>query len=437
MSTSRQSRRGSVGILSRIAAILLFAFVPVAIPSANAETDVSVSVDFRTTLEPYGHWSHHDRWGDVWIPSREADNWAPYTRGHWVYTEDWGWYWASAEDEDDWGWAVYHYGRWVYDGNEGWLWIPGKEWAPAWVTWRRGGHQVGWAPQPPDEIYVEIRDNPRYWIFVEPSNLISTRIWTEIEPGWEHREFLENTVIVNRTVAVREQGIAINPGVEPEFVAHEIGKPIPTYEVHPRILAGTAAIKDAVEVHPGERSEQLNAKKEAVRETSNVIEPAKNVEPPKALATDEKGRLGQHPPRAAGAAVPPGPPEEAGKPEHGKAAEEAKPEQPGKKAEEHGKAAEEAKPEQPGKKAGEHGKPEHGKAAEEAKPEQPGKKAPERHGKTVEEGRPNGKAADEAKPEQRGRHAAEQGKSEPGKRSAAEGKKHAGKGAQGSEGSLQ
>ena len=262
------------------------------------------------------------------------------------------------------------------------------------MTWRRGGHQVGWAPQPPDEIYVEIRDNPRYWIFVEPSNLISTRIWTEIEPGWEHREFLENTVIVNRTVAVREQGIAINPGVEPEFVAHEIGKPIPTYEVHPRILAGTAAIKDAVEVHPGERSEQLKAKKEAVRETSNVIEPAKNVEPPKALATDEKGRLGQHPPRAAGAAVPPGPPEEAGKPEHGK-------------------------------------------AAEEAKPEQPGKKAPERHGKTVEEGRPNGKAADEAKPEQRGRHAAEQGKSEPGKRSAAEGKKHAGKGAQGSEGSLQ
>src|SRR5215471_19644646 len=158
------------------------AFVPVAIPSANAETDVSVSVYFRTTLEPYGHWSHHDRWGDVWIPSLEADNWAPYTRGHWVYTEDWGWYWASAEDEDDWGWAVYHYGRWVYDGNEGWLWIPGKEWAPAWVTWRRGGHQVGWAPQPPDEIYVEIRDNPRYWIFVEPSNLISTRIWTEIEP---------------------------------------------------------------------------------------------------------------------------------------------------------------------------------------------------------------------------------------------------------------
>src|SRR5262245_61217433 len=96
-----------------------------------------------------------------------------------------------------------------------------------------------------------------------------------------------------------------------------------------------------------------------------------------------------------------------------------------------------AKPEQPGKKAGEHGKPEHSKAAEEAKPEQPAKKAPERHGKTVEEGRPNGKAADEAKPEQRGSHAAEQGKSEPGKRSAAEGKKHAGKGAQGSEGSLQ
>jgi uncharacterized protein DUF6600 len=407
MSTSR------LDLLSRIAAVLLFAFAPVAIPSAKAQTDVSVSVDFRTTLEPYGHWSHHDRWGDVWVPSHETDNWAPYTRGHWVYTDDWGWYWVSAEDEDDWGWVAYHYGRWVYDDNEGWLWIPGKEWAPAWVTWRRGGHSVGWAPQPPDEIFVEIRDNPRYWIFVEPRSLVSTRIWTEVEPGWEHREFLEDTVIVNRSVVVREQGIAVNPGIEPEFVAHEIGKPIPTYEVHPRILAGTTAVKDAVEVRPGERPEQLKQKKEAVRETSNLIEPAKNVEPPKALSADEKGRLGEHPPRAAAAAAPAGQPNEV---EQGKR--------------EHGKAAEEAKPEQPGKKAEEHGKPEHGKAAEEAKPE-PGKKA-EEHGKPE-----RGKAVEEAKPEQHGAKADEQGKGTHGKKAAEQGKsEQPGKSAQGREGSL-
>jgi hypothetical protein len=160
---------------------------------------------------------------------------------------------------------------------------------------------------------------------------------------------LEDTVIVNRTVVVREQGIAVNPGIEPEFVAHEIGKPIPAYEVRPRILAGTTAIKDAVEVRPGERPEQLKQKKEAVRATSNLIEPAKNVEPPKALSADEKGRLGQHPPRAAAAAAPGGQPNEK--------VEQGKP----------GKAAEEAKPE-PGKKAEEHGKPEHGKAVEEARP---------------------------------------------------------------------
>jgi Family of unknown function (DUF6600) len=367
MSTSRQPRLVDLSLLSRIAALLLFAFAPLAVPSASAQTDVSVSVDFRSTLEPYGHWSHHDRWGDVWIPSHEADNWAPYTRGHWVYTDDWGWYWVSAENEADWGWVAYHYGRWVYDDNEGWLWIPGKEWAPAWVTWRRGSQRVGWAPQPPDEVYVEIRDNPRYWVFVEPRNLISTQIWTEVEPAWEHREFLQDTVIVNRTVVVREQGpiIAVNPGVEPAFIAREVGKPIPTYEVDPRILAGTVAIKDAIEVHPGEKPGELKQKEVAVRETQNMIEPAKTEEPPKALGADEKGRLGERPPRAAEGATG----EEPGK----KAEEKGKVEEPGKKAEEKGKA------EEPGKKAEEKGKAEqHGKkAAEEGKSKQPGKNGEE------------------------------------------------------------
>jgi uncharacterized protein DUF6600 len=350
---------------------------------------------------------------------------------------------VSDEGEADWGWAAYHYGRWVRDDDEGWVWIPGKEWAPAWVSWRRGGHRVGWAPQPPDEIYVEIRDDPHYWVFVEPRNLISVHIWTDAEAGWRHTEFLQETVVVNRTVVVRERGpiFAVNPGVEPDFIAREVGEPIHTYEVQPRILAGTAEIKDAIEVRPGESPDKHKEKDVVLRETKEVIEPAKSEEPPKALAPDEKGRLGERPPRAAegiAGAQPREPADEergkkAGeeaKPEPGKAAEEAKPER-GKAAEEawpeRGKAAEEARPEKRGKKATEEAKPERGKAAQEAKPER-GKAAeeakPEKRGKkATEEAKPErGKAAEEAKPEQPGKKAAGEAKPERGKAAEENGK---------------
>jgi hypothetical protein len=62
-------------------------------PPAHAE--VNVAIEFRTPLEPHGHWTHNDRWGDVWVPAHIEKDWAPYTRGHWVYTDDWGWYWVS------------------------------------------------------------------------------------------------------------------------------------------------------------------------------------------------------------------------------------------------------------------------------------------------------------------------------------------------------
>jgi len=297
----------------------------------------------------------------------------------------------------------------------------GKGWAPAWVTWRRGGHRVGWAPQPPDEIYVEIRDDPHYWVFVAPRRLLSVHIWSDVEPAWHHAEFLQDTVIVNRTVIVRERGpiFAVNPGVEPDFIAREQGEPIRTYDVRPRILAGTADIQDAIEVRPGEAEGKHKEKDVVLRETKEVIEPAKSEEPPKALAPDEKGRLGDRPPRAAEgiAGAQPSQP----------AAEEAKPEKPGKKAveeakPEHGKAAEEGKPEKPGKKAVEEAKPEHGKAAEEGKPEKPGKKAveeakPEKPGnKAMEEAKPErGKAAVEGKPEKPGKKAVEEAKPDRGK----------------------
>lgn len=108
---------------------------------------------FYQGLQSGGHWFNDPTYGYVWQPDVAVsdENWHPYTDGHWVYT-DRGWTWISNED---FGWATYHYGRWARRSDSGWIWIPGREWAPAWVSWREGRDQVGWAPLPP-----EVEDNP-------------------------------------------------------------------------------------------------------------------------------------------------------------------------------------------------------------------------------------------------------------------------------------
>src|SRR4249919_932696 len=88
---------------------------------------------FYDEMSPYGRWIDYPGYGYVWMPS-VAYGFKPYaTNGHWVYT-DMGWAWNS---DYPWGWAAFHYGRWFYDGSFGWMWMPGQEWAPAWVSWRK------------------------------------------------------------------------------------------------------------------------------------------------------------------------------------------------------------------------------------------------------------------------------------------------------------
>ena len=65
--------------------------------------------------------------------------------GQWHYTEL-GWHFTSPEP---WGWACYHYGRWIKYRTLGWCWVPGREWAPAWVSWRTSPNHIGWSPLPP------------------------------------------------------------------------------------------------------------------------------------------------------------------------------------------------------------------------------------------------------------------------------------------------
>src|SRR6266567_6396170 len=211
---------------------------------------VSVSAEFRTALEPYGSFRTAGRWGEVWVPSHVSRDWRPYTVGHWVYSDDYGWYWDSDREEASWGWVAFHYGRWVFDRDVGWAWVPGRTWGPAWVDWRRGSRHFGWAPLPPDDIIADVRDDPRYWIFVRPNDFLAPRIATvlvEPEPA-----FLRETVVVNETVDIRERNFAVNPGIAPAYLAAEIGRPIPAFQVQPRVLAGTANIRGTIQVRAGD-----------------------------------------------------------------------------------------------------------------------------------------------------------------------------------------
>lgn len=116
-------------------------------------------------LDENGTWSVVGGYGNVWIPSHVAADWAPYRDGHWAWVEPWGWTWV---DDAPWGFTVSHYGRWAHMGRN-WGWIPGPMaaravYAPALVVFvggsnfrlsLRGGNVggVAWFPLGPREVY--------------------------------------------------------------------------------------------------------------------------------------------------------------------------------------------------------------------------------------------------------------------------------------------
>ncbi len=264
---------------------------------------VSLSVEFRTALEPYGAWQHHRRWGEVWIPSRVARDWRPYTVGHWVYSQDYGWYWTSDDQEADWGLVTYHYGRWVADDQFGWMWIPGTEWGPGWVLWRHGGQHVGWAPLPPDEVMVEYREAPQFWVFVRERDLVAPRITEVILPPQEREVSFRDTAVVNRTVVLQDLRFGVNPGIPPTYIAAAYGRPIPSYQISPRVLDGTADLPGATVVRADdfrnrERVREITRESTFVRPTTNTVAPARELRPLQPLGANERGRLGALPPRA-------------------------------------------------------------------------------------------------------------------------------------------
>jgi hypothetical protein len=295
-------------LLAGVSAAALLIATPIVAPTiapAAAQTRVAVSIEFRTALTPYGSWRTVPRWGEVWVPARTTRDWQPYTAGNWVYSEDYGWYWISNSEEAEWGWVTYHYGRWAFDDTSGWVWVPGDVWGPAWVDWRRGDQYVGWAPLPPDEIIVEYRESPRFWIFVRAPELIAPRLRIVFLPLDQRQTILSRTVAVNRTLVLSDRRFAVNPGISPAIIAAAARQPVRSVEVRPHVVAGTTDIRGAVQVRTedlrrgGDRPGQSIARASVVQKTITTVEPAKIVPPPQALGPNEGGTLGDKPPRAA------------------------------------------------------------------------------------------------------------------------------------------
>jgi hypothetical protein len=157
-------------------AITMLVLVLPALRQAEAAAELSVDF-FYDNVGSDGSWVEVADYGYCWQPNVAVSNskWRPYSDGYWVYT-DVGWTWVSNED---FGWATYHYGRWVRLRDRGWYWVPGREWGPAWVSWRTGGDYIGWAPLPPrgrdlddarpinGHVDVEFDIGPSYYNFVD------------------------------------------------------------------------------------------------------------------------------------------------------------------------------------------------------------------------------------------------------------------------------
>jgi hypothetical protein len=197
-----------------------------------AQAGVQVSVDFfHDNLESYGDWREVGDYGYCWQPRDVDRDWRPYSDGRWLYT-DAGWTWDS---DEPYGWAVYHYGRWARIDHVGWVWVPGTEWGPAWVSWRRSPRYVGWAPLPPEARFVRSSGfsarvdadydiGPANYSFVQVRNFGAPRLRTVIVEPRENITIIRQTTNITRITYVNN--VVYNDGPQYDVISRESAQPI-------------------------------------------------------------------------------------------------------------------------------------------------------------------------------------------------------------------
>ncbi|HNX20472.1 MAG TPA: hypothetical protein PKG80_09410, partial [Acidobacteriota bacterium] len=231
---------------------------PLPPPPPPPEATISISADvepFYDALRPYGRWVVLER-ETVWVPRVEA-GWRPYSTGHWIMTE-YGWTWVA---DEDWGWAPFHYGRWHYAPSYGWVWHPARVWGPAWVAWRNGGGQVGWAALPPDVDFdgrngfrfrgrpgdFDSAIRPEHWNFVEERYMAEPRLRGRIAPP------ARNVTVINVTRNVTNYTVVenriVNNSIEVNRIERAAGRPAPRARIVDEGRPGAPRGGRADEVH--------------------------------------------------------------------------------------------------------------------------------------------------------------------------------------------
>jgi hypothetical protein len=248
-------------------------------PTASYDT-------FYTQLDRYGDWRETSDYGYVWQPRQaQSRSWRPYTDGHWVYT-DVGWTWVS---EEPFGWATYHYGRWMRLRNIGWVWVPGDEWAPAWVSWRKSNDYVGWAPLPPEarfdrgtgihnwsDSYYDI--GPDQYCFVETKQFGAPRLESAVVPSERNVTIVNqttnvtnitynNTTIVNQGPSYDEIRRQTQQPIERLRLEREVNANINVGEPRP-VVRGQAIVVPAPLIARGQAIERPHVVKETI---TNVV----------------------------------------------------------------------------------------------------------------------------------------------------------------------
>ena len=187
------------------------------------DEDISLQT-FYDELSPYGTWIQDPQYGYVWRPDVDQGEFRPYyTNGRWVMTE-YGNTWVS---EYDWGWAPFHYGRWVTDRYNQWLWIPDTTWGPAWVNWRSGAGQYGWAPLGPS-ISIGFNVPSFWWVFVP-----QTRIYVDRFPryrSYRNPRYISNTVIINNVYVHNRNTYYTGP--RRDEIRRVINRDVPVYNIN-------------------------------------------------------------------------------------------------------------------------------------------------------------------------------------------------------------
>lgn len=248
------------------------------VPAAPAHGSVSVRLSFfHETLAPHGQWVVTASYGEVWAPAVAA-GWAPYVNGEWVYT-DWGWTWVSY---DPWGEIPFHYGTWTWVDPQGWVWVPGRVWAPAWVTWAVTNDYVGWAPVPPSFVLSRSGYSgrpvvvlPTRYVFVPARQFVGTRVWTARIP------VRQNTAILHRATALTlyavSDGIVRNVGPTPQRLERAVGRriepvAIARVKVKPVALAesGVASASTLAVVAPERERSKATREREAMHRGASV-----------------------------------------------------------------------------------------------------------------------------------------------------------------------